>query len=90
LLTLYKRLNRDIENIFRFGRIVDRKGPLGRPRCGWEDNIKMYVREIGWGGMNWIHLSRYRDQGRVPVVNSLVVERLVVAQEVLSSMEVIS
>jgi hypothetical protein len=23
--------------------------PLGRPRRRWEDNIKMYVQEIGWG-----------------------------------------
>jgi hypothetical protein len=22
--------------------------PLGRSRRGWEDNIKMYLREIGW------------------------------------------
>jgi len=21
--------------------------PLGRPRCIWEDNIKMYLKEIG-------------------------------------------
>jgi hypothetical protein len=26
------------------------KGPLERPRRRWEDGIKMYVREIGWGG----------------------------------------
>jgi hypothetical protein len=26
------------------------KRPLGRPRNGWEDGIKMDVREIGWGG----------------------------------------
>jgi hypothetical protein len=24
--------------------------PLGRPRHRWEDNIKMDLREIGWGG----------------------------------------
>jgi hypothetical protein len=23
--------------------------PLGRPRCRWEDNIKMDLREVGWG-----------------------------------------
>jgi hypothetical protein len=27
------------------------KRPLGRPRRRWEDNIKMDLREIGWGGM---------------------------------------
>jgi hypothetical protein len=28
------------------------KRPLGRPRRKWEDNIKMDLREIGWGGMD--------------------------------------
>jgi hypothetical protein len=28
------------------------KRPLGRHRRGWEDNIKMDLREIGWGGMD--------------------------------------
>jgi hypothetical protein len=23
--------------------------PLGRPRSRWEDNIKMDLREVGWG-----------------------------------------
>jgi hypothetical protein len=35
--------------------------PLGRPRRRWEDNIKMYLREIGFGDMDWIHLSQDRD-----------------------------
>jgi hypothetical protein len=26
----------------------EEKRPLGRPRHGWEDNIRMYFREIGW------------------------------------------
>jgi hypothetical protein len=25
---------------------------LGRPRRRWEDNTKIYLREIGWGGMD--------------------------------------
>jgi len=25
------------------------KRPLGRPRCRWEDNIKMDLQEVGWG-----------------------------------------
>jgi hypothetical protein len=29
------------------------KRPLGRPRCRWEDNIKMDLREIGWSGVVW-------------------------------------
>jgi hypothetical protein len=38
------------------------KRPLGRPRCMWVDNIKMYLREIGWHGMDWIDLAQDRDQ----------------------------
>jgi hypothetical protein len=30
------------------------KRPLGRPACWWEYNIKMDLREIGLGGMDWI------------------------------------
>ena len=26
------------------------KRPLGRPRCRWEDNIKMDLQEVGCGG----------------------------------------
>jgi hypothetical protein len=33
------------------------KRPLGRPRRRWEDNIKIYLREIGWGDMDWIDLA---------------------------------
>jgi hypothetical protein len=34
----------------------DRKRPLGRPRCRWEDGLKMDLREIGWGfsGFTWL------------------------------------
>jgi hypothetical protein len=32
------------------------KRPVGRPRRRWVDNIKMDLREIGWGGMEWIDL----------------------------------
>ena len=32
----------------------DRKRPLGRPRRGWEDNIKMNLQEVGWRGMDCI------------------------------------
>jgi hypothetical protein len=43
------------------------KRPLGRPRPRWEDNIRMYLREIGWGGMNWNDLVQNRDQWRALV-----------------------
>jgi hypothetical protein len=36
--------------------------PLGRPRRRWEDNIKMDVREIGFGDVDWIDLAQDRDR----------------------------
>jgi hypothetical protein len=33
------------------GKLEGRR-PLGRPRRRWEDNIKLDLREIGWGGMD--------------------------------------
>jgi hypothetical protein len=43
------------------------KRPLGRPRRRWEDGIRMYLREIGLGGVDWIRLSQDRDQWRAVV-----------------------
>jgi hypothetical protein len=37
------------------------KGPLGRPRRRCEDNIKMYLQEVGCVGMDWIELIQNRD-----------------------------
>jgi len=38
------------------------KRPLGRPRCRWEDNIKMDLQEVGCGVMDWIELVHDRDR----------------------------
>jgi hypothetical protein len=38
------------------------KRPLGRPRYKWEDNIKINLREIPGGSMDWIDLGQDRDQ----------------------------
>jgi hypothetical protein len=43
------------------------KRPLGRPRRRWEDMIRIDLREIGWGGMDWIDLAQDRDQWRALV-----------------------
>jgi hypothetical protein len=43
------------------------KRPLGRPRHRWVDNIKIYLRKIGWDGMDWIDLAQDRDQWRALV-----------------------
>jgi len=39
------------------------KRPLGRPRRRWEDNIKMGLPEMGYGGMDWIDLLRIGSGG---------------------------
>jgi hypothetical protein len=43
------------------------KRPLGRPRRRWEDGIKMDLREIGWGCVEWIQLAQDRDRWRAVV-----------------------
>jgi hypothetical protein len=45
--------------------------PLGRPRCRWEDNIKMDLQEVGWGGMDWIDMAQDRDRWQA-VVNAVM------------------
>jgi hypothetical protein len=35
--------------------------PLGRPRRRWEDNIKMDLQKVGFGGMDWIELAEEMD-----------------------------
>jgi hypothetical protein len=35
---------------------------LGRPRRRWEDNIKMDLREIGFGDVDWICWAQDRDR----------------------------
>jgi hypothetical protein len=40
----------------------EQKRPLGRPRYKWMNNIKMDLREIGWGGLDFIDLAQGRDQ----------------------------
>jgi len=46
------------------------KRPLGRPRRRWEDNIKMYLREVGGGG-DWMELAQDRD-GWWALVNTVM------------------
>jgi hypothetical protein len=36
-----------------------------------EDGIKMDLTEIGWGGVEWIHLAQDRDHWRA-VVNAVM------------------
>jgi hypothetical protein len=47
------------------------KGPLGRPRRRWVDNIKMDLREIGWDGMDVMDMAQDWDQWRA-LVNTVL------------------
>jgi hypothetical protein len=47
------------------------KRPLGRPRREWVHNIKMDLREIGWGVIDWIDVTQDRDQWRA-LVNTVM------------------
>jgi len=38
----------------------DGKGPLGRPRRSWENNIKVDLQKVGWGkwtGLIWLRIG---------------------------------
>jgi hypothetical protein len=47
------------------------KRPLGRPRCGWVDYIKMDLLGISSGGVDWIGLAQDRDKWRA-LVNAVM------------------
>jgi hypothetical protein len=53
------------------------KRPLGRPRHRWKDGVRMDLREIGLGGVDWIRLAQDRD--RWPSVVSAVMNLPVLA-----------
>jgi hypothetical protein len=47
------------------------KRPLGSPRRRWEDGIRMDLRGIGWGSLEWIQLAQNRDRWRA-LVNTVM------------------
>jgi hypothetical protein len=47
------------------------KRPFGRPRRRWEDGIRMNLREIGWGSVEWMKLALGRNRWRA-VVNAVM------------------
>jgi hypothetical protein len=61
-----------MRNAYKFlGGKPEGKRPPGRPGCGWEDNIKIYFREICFGGVVWIRIAQDRD-GWQAVVNTVM------------------
>jgi hypothetical protein len=67
-----------------FGGKPEGKRPLRRPRRRWEVGIKMDLREIGWGSVEWIHLAKDRDRWRA-VVNAVMNLLVLVPQSYLAS-----
>ena len=51
------------------------KRSLGRPRCRWENDIKMDLEEVGCGDMDWIDLARDRDRWQA-LVNMVMNSRV--------------
>jgi hypothetical protein len=49
----------------------ERKGPLGKRRCLWED-IKMNLKETGWKGLVWNGIAQNRYRCRF-VVNTVMI-----------------
>jgi hypothetical protein len=49
--------------------------PLGRPRCRWEDRIRIYLTEIGWESVHWIQLDQHKDRWRA-LVNTVMYLRV--------------
>jgi hypothetical protein len=77
IIRMIKSRMRWAENVVRTGenrnayRILVGRPEGKRPRRRWVDNIKIDLREIGWGGMDWIDLAQDRDQWRA-VVNTVM------------------
>jgi len=64
------------------------KRPLGKPRCGWEDNIKMDLQEVGEGCGDWMELAHDRDRWRAlvsTVMNLRVPKKRGKAEKALTS-----
>jgi hypothetical protein len=57
--------NGEEECIYEISGKVRKKEPLGRQRRRWVDYIKIDVRDIGWGGIDWIDLAQDSNQWRI-------------------------
>jgi hypothetical protein len=55
---------------FKTGKLTGKR-PFGRPRRRWEDNIKMYLKEIAINTRNWIDSAQDRDYWRALVKAAL-------------------
>jgi hypothetical protein len=60
----------EMRNVYK---ILVGKPERKRSKRRWEDNISIYLREIGWEGVDWMHLIQDMDhwQGVVSIVTNL-------------------
>jgi hypothetical protein len=61
---------RDEKDMQSFVSKSEGKRPLGISSHRWED-IRMDIKDIGWEGVDWIHLTQDRDQWRA-IVNTVM------------------
>jgi hypothetical protein len=47
----------------------EKKRQIGVPRRRWEDNIKMDIQEVGYGGVVWIEIAQDRGSWRALVTS---------------------
>jgi hypothetical protein len=47
------------------------KRAVARPRHRWDDKTEIDLREVGWGGVDWVHLVEDREQ-RQALVNTVM------------------
>jgi hypothetical protein len=66
-----------------FGGKAQRRRSLGRPRHRWEDGIRMDLKEIGWGSVDWIQLAQ--DRGRWWALVNMVMNLQVLVPRSLSA-----
>jgi hypothetical protein len=49
----------------------EEKRPLGRPRHGWKNYVKMDLEKVGCRGIDWIELAQDRERWRA-LVNAVI------------------
>ena len=58
----------EVRNVFK---ILIRKRPLGRPMHRGQNNVRIYLKEIGVSTRNWIDSTQDMDDWRSPVDTAL-------------------
>jgi hypothetical protein len=61
------RMGEEKKSVQGFGGRARGKRPLGRPRRRWEDGIRMDLRGMGLGGVDWIRLAQDWERWRAVV-----------------------